>query len=271
MLGKKELETQKTYDWVFDHTKFSDGLWPITSSTEWELKEKCGLDKQDFKGKTVLDAGCGYGRIVEFIARAGAKKSVGIDLTPSALEQARGRTKDLDNIDLIFESIFDHKGKYDIVICKGVLMHTKDPKLALEKLCDMVGKGGTLSLWVYEYQNWLKRALTVGLRVFTVRMNKWWLWKLSCFMGHMARNRIIGKPFKAILRVDSDYGSVGNFDTFSMPYLAEFTFDQIEEWLKMNNFIITKKNILTENEGFVRKVNGQYGGGFGVLAKRVGL
>lgn len=62
----------------------------LTGAGEWEtLRELL----PDFKGKSVLDLGCGYGWHCIYAAQHGASRVIGIDLSEKMLEVARKKTE----------------------------------------------------------------------------------------------------------------------------------------------------------------------------------
>ena len=68
-----------------------------------------GIDPYDFySNRNVLDAGCGSGKVTSAIAKFGAKKIIGIDLTEEGINFAKDRSKE-----------FSLKEKYSI--CEGQL------------------------------------------------------------------------------------------------------------------------------------------------------
>ncbi|ADP19602.1 methyltransferase domain protein 11 [Achromobacter xylosoxidans A8] len=94
----------------------------------------------DFKGKRVLDLGCGDGTYsVEFIAH-GAQLVLGIDPASMAVESANKRSHEMDIADKVsFEvgNIYDlgpllGDRQFDVVVLRGVLHHLPDPKKAID-------------------------------------------------------------------------------------------------------------------------------------------
>lgn len=111
-----------------------------------------GFDLNWFKGKTVLDAGCGGGRNAIAMARLGAKLSCGIDIGEGGIEDAKRRAANLNNTAFKVSSILDiphESNAFDLVWCAGVLMITDDEDRALDELTRVVKPGGMLYLLVY--------------------------------------------------------------------------------------------------------------------------
>ena len=114
---------------------------------------------EDFRGKRVLDAGCGYGHHLRLVAPL-AREIVGVDLNTAPL--AREKIKDLPSARIIEADVAraDFPEPFDIVYCLGVIQHTDDPDATFENLFRLVKKGGRLILWAYsEEGNFLNRTL----------------------------------------------------------------------------------------------------------------
>jgi SAM-dependent methyltransferase len=102
----------------------------------------------DFKGKTVLECGCGGGQHTSFVAPY-AKEIVAVDLNTTDL--AKQRNKQFSNITFIEADIakMDLKRQFDIVFSIGVVHHTDSPDQTVENLKRHVKPGGKLIVWVY--------------------------------------------------------------------------------------------------------------------------
>lgn len=81
---------------------------------------------QMVKGKTVLDIGCGTGRLTHLIAQAGAKVT-GIDISERMLEQARIKDAKSEYIEYNPNDAFPFIGRtFDFIVSNLVLEHIKD-------------------------------------------------------------------------------------------------------------------------------------------------
>ena len=103
---------------------------------------------EDFRGKTVLEAGCGGGVHTALIAPL-AKQVTAVDL--NTIELARQRLKEFKNISFKEEDIatMDLGESFDVVMSIAVVHHTNDPDKTVENLKRHVKPGGKLILWVY--------------------------------------------------------------------------------------------------------------------------
>jgi ubiquinone/menaquinone biosynthesis C-methylase UbiE len=107
---------------------------------------------EEWRGKNVLEVGCGLGTDLLQFARAGARVT-GIDLTPRAIELAAARFR-LYNLDGIFEpGDAEHLSfpseTFDLVYSNGVLHHTPDIESAVSETYRVLKPGGTAILMLY--------------------------------------------------------------------------------------------------------------------------
>jgi len=96
---------------------------------------------KDLTGKTVLDVGCQIGHFSIEAVRRGAKRVLGIDINPYALEEAKKIADCLGFSDRIEHRWFDIERqdlpeKFDFVICPNVMHHFKNPLLVLDRMLD---------------------------------------------------------------------------------------------------------------------------------------
>lgn len=75
------------------------------------------LEKENLKGKSLLDVGCGSGILSIFAAKKGAKKVVGIDIDPLAVEETLENAK-VNKVELqaLKASPKEIKEKFDVVV-----------------------------------------------------------------------------------------------------------------------------------------------------------
>lgn len=97
------------------------------------------LDKYVKEESTVFDVGCGSGILAIAAAKLGAKKAVGVDLDPVAVESANENVglNNLDNIEILYGNLVDViEGKADIVvaniIAEVICILTEDVKRVLK-------------------------------------------------------------------------------------------------------------------------------------------
>jgi SAM-dependent methyltransferase len=153
-LVEQQRKTSAAFGWQWQHfvemhpefeAQFLDWLHPI--------------GPEFFRGKRVLDAGCGIGRHAYYAASYGAREVVALDLS-GAVETARRNLADFDNVHVVqgdmlrppFRSA-ESGGGFDLVYSIGVLHHLPDPYEGFRTLLRYVRPGGTIAVWVYGYEN----------------------------------------------------------------------------------------------------------------------
>lgn len=119
---------------------------------------------EDFRGKYVIDAGCGPGHHVRLVA-AHAARVTGVDLNTATI--ACERTADLAGVRIEEGDIATWRPAEpaDVVYCIGVIHHTDDPDATFANLRRMCRDGGRLIVWCYsEEGNRLVRRYVEPLR-----------------------------------------------------------------------------------------------------------
>lgn len=104
------------------------------------------LKSVDFKGKRVLDLGCGTGRFAGRLAGAASRVTVS-DFSLKMLEAARENLKGFSNVDFRFldmEKEAGGRGEYDIVAAISVLHHVSGLGTAAKNIKDFLAPGGKL-------------------------------------------------------------------------------------------------------------------------------
>lgn len=121
--------------------KDSAQVWDRT----WSSREKIAFDlntrvifeniakRVSFTGRTVLELGCGSGRLSYLAYQAGAKELTLVDFSEEALRIAKNIFSGVGKVTFIQASLLDLNlsQKYDIVFSSGVVEHFKDELLPL--------------------------------------------------------------------------------------------------------------------------------------------
>jgi SAM-dependent methyltransferase len=194
----KETRPGKEVEWA---DSIENGLYP---SGAWFRREKFANLTRDinFKGKRVLDCGCGTGIIGKQIKDRGGDV-IGIDISEELLKIASERieVKQADGTDLPFED-----GIFDFVVSSMVLMNIDDLDKAISEINRVLKPGGTLILAIsnphigkrdpktgmvvldnLDYHNKEKRVWVFNLKDGSRFENSYIHRPLDCYMGKLLR------------------------------------------------------------------------------------
>ncbi len=107
-----------------------------------KLKVHLGTDGlARFRGKTVIDFGCGIGTEAVAIAGLGAKRVIGIDIRESILDEAR-RCAALANVQHICHFTTSTTERADIVLSMDAFEHFDDPAEILRLMHGLLAPQG---------------------------------------------------------------------------------------------------------------------------------
>jgi SAM-dependent methyltransferase len=127
------------------------------------------VDFAAYRGRRVLDLGCGAGVDLARFAKGGAD-ATGVDLTPAAVALARanfaqqglaGRFEVADGEQLPFAD-----GSFDLVFAHGVVQYTANPQRLVDECRRVLAPGGEAIFQVYNRISWLNalsKLMKVGL------------------------------------------------------------------------------------------------------------
>jgi SAM-dependent methyltransferase len=215
--------------------------------SELDFARKTGLQPKDFKGKLVLDVGCGTGRFAEVATRWGARV-VGIDLSAAAEVAAKNLASrefvafqaDVFSLPFALET-------FDCIYSMGVLHHTPDCEKAVKVLPQYLKPGGMLAVWLYSgYNNWYR--FSDQYRKVTHRMSPHALHRFFRvavpFFYWLDRGLrvlpIIGKPvagmvhhiFPVNFHRDPEIRILDTLDWYSPKYQSKHTYEQVFRWFE---------------------------------------
>ena len=140
-LSEQEIHTEWENDYL------SPELEPFYETTFDRIVKGLGAQPDQH----ALDAGCGYCFHLARLARRGLKVT-GVDFSETALQHGRANLTQaglIDKVELrqanLLELPFDD-GRFDHVVCWGVLMHIPELEKALSELVRVLKPGGRLAI-----------------------------------------------------------------------------------------------------------------------------
>ena len=124
----------------------------------------------DYKNKKIIECGCADGYFIQQILNFNKNNNIdicGCDISEKLLKIANDKNKD---INFFLHDINNSKlqNKYDIIISSEVIEHCKNPKKALEHLCNSLNKEGYLILSTpnKKWEGLVKFASKIKIRPF---------------------------------------------------------------------------------------------------------
>lgn len=214
---------------------FSDWIYPYT------------LD--DFRGKDVLECGCGGGQHTALIAPyANSVTAVDLNTTEIAIK----RNEDKKNVEFIEDDIAEIKigRQFDIVLSIGVVHHTNNPDKTIHNLKHHIKPGGKLILWVYsEEGNFLVKHIVEPMRrLFLKNINRKKLLVFSkiitlalyvpVFTIYLMPFRFLPyyEYFENFRKLSFQRNTLNVFDKLNAPQVEFIRKTRVEMWLPINEF-----------------------------------
>jgi SAM-dependent methyltransferase/uncharacterized protein YbaR (Trm112 family) len=196
------LQLKTAASFGFEWTHFSE-MYPEWENNFWDYMFP--RTAESFRGKRVLDAGCGIGRHAYYAAFYGAEVwAVDIsDAVEVAAKNAGGTGVRIIQADL--NHLPFREESFDMVYSMGVLHHLPDPEGALRYLLRFVKPGGEFRMFLYwaPERQLLKRLLlkmVSAVRMFTVRMPHRLLYPISYVAAFLVWICFVW-PYRALARI----------------------------------------------------------------------
>jgi len=149
-----------------------------TSDRLATILQRTGWPEEYFRGKLILECGCGAGADTEVLLGLGARV-VSVDLAGADIcRNNLGGNSDSIIVQASIDDLPFDKGIFDIVWCHRVIMHTPNPEATLKHILQFVKPAG--GVFVHSYAKSWKQMLSwkYFLRPFTVNMESEKLYKL---------------------------------------------------------------------------------------------
>lgn len=174
--------------------------------------------KSEFKDKIIVDAGAGSGAQSRWMAEAGAKLVISLELSNTIFNRHKETIKGFEDVifpiqcDIAYPPIAI---KPDILYCINVLQHTKDPKNTFKNLSSLMQKKSIFLFNVYNEESFLGsktvKVLRQAIRWLPFRIWRWL--SLLVAFGIFALDKIVPWLIK------SKYGNVHFSNNFKELWL----------------------------------------------------
>lgn len=162
---------EKMVKMIYPQIHRSNPNWVIFHLVNKIKKDILGQNLADnIKNKRVLVAGCG-GCAIEIIALScfGPKEIIAIDLSKENIKYSKLKLKELKisckNIKFHQQDILklnSKYGKFEFIICNGVIHHTPSPQLCFNNLSQNIKNKGIFYLGIYSYSGILGNLFFLG-------------------------------------------------------------------------------------------------------------
>ena len=136
----------------------------LFSGHKQPLAKEMVLAAVSWRGKRVLDAGCGTGRMAYLIARRGAREVLGADYSQEAIAAAQGKYR-APNLSYRCADIAALGGKYDAIVMLGTIEHLDRPLAILRRLARILAPGGSL---IVTCPNWINPRGYILMTLFHI-------------------------------------------------------------------------------------------------------
>jgi len=194
------------------------------------------VDFDGYRGRTVLEVGCGAGVDLARFAKGGADVT-GVDLAPSAIELAhanfsqqglQGRFEVADGEHLPFPD-----NTFDMVYAHGVVQYTANPRQLVDECRRVLKLGGRAVFQVYNRVSWLNllsKVMKVGLEHDDAPvLLKFSMGEFRSLLGQFAEVTIVPERFPVRSRLHGGWKGalynglfVGIFNALPRPVVRRF-------------------------------------------------
>jgi SAM-dependent methyltransferase len=240
-----EEQTRSSFD--FEHRRYWTARYLRISPQLVEAwLADVQLPREYFRGKTVLDVGCGSGRWTYAMASLGARV-VAVDFSDAAVQITREVTELMEGgagqVTVIQASLFHLPflpEQFDFVVSWGVLHHTRDTASAFHTIAPLVRPGGQLYVMVYERRNPVKVAGTELVRMALRRLSP--EKRYQACGGLVIKNRLLFQLVRGIVAcvpvrdlsetLDAQTAQFGLYDWYSPRYNHLHRIEEVQDWFK---------------------------------------
>jgi SAM-dependent methyltransferase len=227
----KKTKSSFGFEWSFLDTSKNDKLWhDELQDLQKVLLKEFACTANTFEQKIALDAGCGHGLMTTELAKLSGL-SIGMELS-KAIEAAYARNTN-PNAHFVQADVqlppFVH-GTFDILYSSGVLHHTNDTFLSLQKVSNTLKSNGRLSIWLYHPQkDWKHNALQSLRNIFSKLPPKLSFILIVTFIFPFS---FLIKKIKGNRKVNAREEIIDLLDGFTPEHREEVPHDKAIAWLQ---------------------------------------
>ena len=235
--------SQGTEDVVAMYSKYPYPSPTVGGTLAYDIASLFDLlvDRDDFNGRKILDAGCGTGqRVLGFAQRFPKANFQGIDMTPASLDVAKqlAQKHNLQNIKFKKADILNlYLGeKFDFIVSTGVVHHLSDPQRGLKNLCQHLASDGVICLWYYHPFGEAERLMGRELLLTLWGDQRSDLAKGQWIMEQLGLNLIPEQYGTTATQIEHDRSQLSiNADAYMHPIVNAYRFDEAMAMFKTCN------------------------------------
>lgn len=233
--------TRETFDMGWKGFQYGKKIYGHSEEEELEdFFQRMAVDEGFIRQKTVLDAGCGMGRLARSMSRL-AREVIAMDFS-EGVEKARETVWVHPRVHVVMGDLKCppfRVGAFDYVYSKGVLHYVADPRGCVANLADLVRAGGALSITLYPRMSPTFAFFNQGLKLVTtklpIRLVSWLSHLLSPLLPFSWRwSGVLYRPIERDDRVHMI------FNWLSSEFQNMATNEDVVEWFRALGFVDMK-------------------------------
>ncbi len=182
--AEQETDTVSSYgfQWTWDSSARTD------KDLVWRAAGRFNINPEHFRGKLILDAGCGAGDQSCFFLEHGGRL-VSVDLS-EAINVAYTKMQANENwvgIQGDISALPIDDSTFDFVYCEGVIQHTKDSAKTVQELARVLQKGGEVAAThFYTPTKWYQKLRLKMIQKRRERLSRLDPYHLLAYTGMLA-------------------------------------------------------------------------------------
>jgi 2-polyprenyl-3-methyl-5-hydroxy-6-metoxy-1,4-benzoquinol methylase len=135
--------------------QYRDGTWEWLDSIDEfaHYMVIAGYVHHLFKSPTILDVGCGQGRLAELLAAFSITRYLGIDLSAEAIQQARRRLRSPGRFRVADLNAWHPPGRFSVIVFCESLNYAIHPVSTLVRYARVLEKDGAIIVSLVRHRN----------------------------------------------------------------------------------------------------------------------